>query len=145
VGEVFNVNGAERLTWSEYFRALNAALGLPELVPARPAASHLSAHLMQPVRGFAKFLLAHGQQQIMALYQRYGWAKALMRRAEGMIRKTPTPGEFALLRRRASFPSAKAEARLGWKPVFSMRDGVELSAAWLRHHGYAPAAGPRRG
>lgn len=145
VGEIFNVNGPERPTWSEYFRALNAAMGLPELVPARPVASHLSAHLMRPVRGLAKFALAHGQKQIMALYQRYDWAKAIMRIAEGAIRKTPTTGEFSLLRRNVSFSTAKAEARLGWKPVFSMRDGVELSAAWLRHHGYAPAAGQPRG
>lgn len=140
VGEAFNVNGAERPTWSEYFRALNDAMELPELVSARPAASHLTAHLMQPVRTLAKFLLAHRQAQIMGLYQRYDWARVVMRRAEALIRKAPTTREIALLRREVSYPTARAEARLGWRPVFSLRDGVELSAAWLRHHGFAPAA-----
>ena len=47
---------------------------------------------MMPVRGLAKFLLAHFEAQIMSLYQRSSLAKKAMVFAEQMIRKTPTTG-----------------------------------------------------
>src|SRR5262245_7696606 len=63
-GEVFNVNGPDRPTWSQYFRALNAAMELPELVTARPMTSHLSARLMQPVRSAAKFAMRSEERRV---------------------------------------------------------------------------------
>jgi len=136
IGEAFNVNGPEQPSWNEYLTALNAALGLPPLRPQSSATSHLSARLMQPVRASAKFLLAHCGDAVKALYDRYAIAKAGMRFAEKLIKRTPTVGEFGLLGRRASFPTTKAETRLGYAPNFPMADGIALSVAWLRHHGY---------
>jgi nucleoside-diphosphate-sugar epimerase len=136
IGQTFNVNGPEQPSWNEYLAALNAALGLPPLRPQSTATSHLSARLMSPVRASAKFLLAHCGDAIKSLYERYAIAKAGMRFAERMIKKTPTVGEFGLLGRTASFPTTKAETRLGYAPKFSMTDGIALSVAWLRHHGY---------
>lgn len=136
VGQAFNVNGLERPTWNAYFQALNAALGLPPLQGQSAATSHLSAQLMRPVRATAKGLMAHFEPQIMGIYQRYDWAKTLMKGAEGMIRKTPTTAEFDMLRREVSFGTGKIQSRLDWQPRFSMNDGIALSASWLRHHGY---------
>jgi nucleoside-diphosphate-sugar epimerase len=138
VGEAFNVNGAERPTWNEYFHALNDAMGLPPLRSQRVVTSHLSAQVMRPVRTTAKFLLARFEAPIMTLYQRSDLARSLMRGAEGLIRKTPSPAEFSMLGRTVSFSSAKLEARLGWRPRFPLDDGVALSVGWLRHHGYVP-------
>ena len=136
VGQVFNVSGPEQPSWNEYLAALNAALGLPPLRPQSSATSHLSAHLMAPVRASAKFLLANFGDAVKALYDRYALAKTVMRFAERTIKKTPTTGEFGLLGRSVRFPITKAETRLGYAPKFSMADGIELSVAWLRHHGY---------
>ena len=91
---------------------------------------------MAPVRASAKFLLAHCGDMIKALYDRYAIAKTVMRFAERTIKKTPSMGEFGLLGRTASFPTTKAETQLGYAPKFSMTDGIALSVAWLRHHGY---------
>jgi hypothetical protein len=91
---------------------------------------------MAPVRTSAKFLMAHCGDAIKALYDRYAIAKTVMRFAERTIKKTPTVGEFELLGRTASFPTAKVETRLGYAPEISMTDGIALSVAWLRHHGY---------
>ncbi len=135
-GEIFNVNGPEPPSWNEYLAALNAALGLPPLRSQSRAASHASARLMAPVRASAKFLLAHCGDAIKALYDRYPLAKSAMRFAERTIKKTPTPGEFGFLSRTASFPTNKAQSRLGYAPKFSMAEGIALSVAWLRHHGY---------
>jgi predicted dehydrogenase/nucleoside-diphosphate-sugar epimerase len=143
VGEAFNINGGERPTWQEYFDTLNAELGLQPLVTSSPTASRLSAGAMQPVRSTAKFLLSHFEDRIMSIYQRSDVAKALMLRAEGMIRKTPTTAEFGMLGRTASYATEKAARMLGYKPRFSMADGAKRSAQWLRHHGYVGETSPR--
>lgn len=137
-GEAFNVNGPERPSWQAYFEALNAALGLPPLRSQSATTSHASAQVMRPVRATAKFLLARFDEPIMALYRRSDLAKRLMKGAEGVIRKAPTPAELGMLRREVSFATRKAQERLGWRPAFPMTDGIAQSAAWLRHHGYVP-------
>jgi nucleoside-diphosphate-sugar epimerase len=59
-----------------------------------------------------------------------------MKGAEAAIRQSPTQGEFLLYGRVADFPTDKAAAHLGYRPRFSMADGIDLSVRWLRHHGY---------
>lgn len=132
----FNVNGPDRPTWNEYFHALNDSLDLPPLRPPRPAASRLSARAMQPVRSTAKLLLRRFDRQIMAVYQRSALAKQMMQGAEGVIARTPTPAELEMTRRRVSYAIEKAERHLGWRPRFALSRGLELTTAWLRHHGY---------
>ncbi|MBI4502651.1 MAG: NAD-dependent epimerase/dehydratase family protein [Gemmatimonadetes bacterium] len=139
-GEAFNVNGPERPTWNQYFHALNDAMGLPPLVAQPAARARLTALAVQPVRRSAKIMLKHFQPQIMAAYQRYDWAKVVMKRAEGIIRKTPSPSEFPMYRRRASYSTQKAEQVLGWRPQVAMSNGVRLAADWLRHQGLVTGA-----
>jgi nucleoside-diphosphate-sugar epimerase len=136
IGQTFIVNGEERPTWNEYFHALNDALGLPPLRPASAMRSRMKAGVMMPVRKTAKFVLKRFQPLVMRTYQRSKLAKRLMRRAETAIRNAPTTGEFDLYSRRASYEGRKARELLSFQPAFSMRDGVELSVAWLRDHQY---------
>ncbi|MDB4870288.1 MAG: oxidoreductase [Gemmatimonadales bacterium] len=136
IGQTFIVNGGERPTWSEYFHALNDALGLPPLRPASALRSQLKAGLMMPVRKTAKFILKKFQPLVMRVYQRSKVAKALMRNAEVAIKNSPTGAEFDLYSLRASYEERKAREMLGYRPAFSMQDGVELSVAWLRDHQY---------
>jgi nucleoside-diphosphate-sugar epimerase len=143
-GEAFNVNGPDRPTWAEYFAALNLALALPPLRSQSAAASHLSATAMAPVRAMAKWMMKRFDAPIMALYLRSDLAKNLMKSAEGLIRKTPSSAELGQLGRRVSFGTRKLEERLGWRPRFPLADGIALSAAWLRHHGYVPDGDARR-
>lgn len=138
IGEAFNVNGSERPSWNEYFSALNDAMGLAALRPQNAATSHLSAHLMAPVRATAKLLMARFEEPIMSLYTRSPLAKTVMKIAEGMIKKTPTTAEFTMFSRSVSFSTHKAEELLGYRPAFSMAEALPLSVAWLRHNGYAP-------
>jgi nucleoside-diphosphate-sugar epimerase len=136
VGETFIINGSERPTWSEYFHALNDALGLPPLQPASAMRSRLKAGLMLPVRKSAKLVLKKFQPLVLRIYQRSNAAKFVMRRAEAAIRNSPTPAEFDLYSRRVSYDESKAREKLGFRPMFSMRDGVALSVAWLRDQRY---------
>jgi nucleoside-diphosphate-sugar epimerase len=136
VGEAFNVNGGERVTWYQYFEVLNDAMGLATLTPKSSVYSRSAAWAMMPVRKTAKLLLQRFEAPIMALYQRSAAAKRLMRLAEHAIRTTPTTAEFRLYSRQAYFRTDKAERLLGFDPLFSMREGIALSMAWLRHHRY---------
>jgi nucleoside-diphosphate-sugar epimerase len=136
VGEAFNVNGGERPTWYQYFVALNGAMGLPEPIEQSTAASWLSAWVMKPIRSSSKFLLNHFQNQIVAVYKSSALARKAMRRAERVVRRSPTPVELRLYSKQAWYPTAKAARLLGYKPQFSMAEGVQLSVAWLRHHGF---------
>jgi nucleoside-diphosphate-sugar epimerase len=136
VGKTFIVNGSERPTWNEYFEALNDALGLPPLTPASPLRSRIKAGVMLPVRRTAKFILKRFQPFVLSVYQRSRIAKSIMRRAETAIRNSPTHAEFELYSLRVLYDGDHARDTLGFEPVFSMRDGIELSVAWLRDHQY---------
>ena len=132
VGEAFNVNGPDRVTWNQYFEALNAALGNPPLARESVVRARLRAGLMQPVRKGAKLALKRFQRPIMAAYQRSRIAQRIMKSAETRIRQTPSPAEFSLYSRTAHYDNSKAAAVLGYTPRFTMSEGVALSAAWLR-------------
>jgi len=135
VGETFNVNGAEWPTWFEYFTALNAQMGLPPIAAESAALSFVHAWAMKPARDAAKFALRRFKPQIMALYQRSSLARWSTKRAEATFRVAPTPGEFRLYGRTATYPTAKAHRLLGYRPRFSLAEGLRLSAGGLRHHG----------
>lgn len=142
INEAYNINGPELgITWNQYFDALNGALGFPPLKAQGKASARTASAVMQPVRQAAKFLLKRWQKPILDLYKRNAIAKVVMRKAESVIRQTPTVAEYDLYSRDLSFPITKAQQLLGYQPVFTMADGVALSAAWLRHHRYVPPAG----
>jgi nucleoside-diphosphate-sugar epimerase len=136
VGRTFIINGGERPTWNDYFHALNDALGLPPLTPASALRSRMKAGMMLPVRKTAKLVLKRFQPLILRVYQRSNVAKFLMRRAETAIRNSPTPAEFDLYSLRVSYEERSAREMLAYRPAFSMRDGIELSVAWLRDQQY---------
>jgi nucleoside-diphosphate-sugar epimerase len=91
---------------------------------------------MLPVRKTAKFVLKRFQPLVLRVYQRSKIAKSIMRRAETAIRNSPTHAEFELYSLRVSYDGNHAREKLGFQPAFSMREGVDLSVAWLRDHQY---------
>lgn len=135
VSDTFNVNGPDSPTWSAYFRALNDAMGLPPLRVVSRGRSHLLASAMSPVRKTAKWILRQAPGLVMGLYQRSALARRVMKGAESAIKQTPTAGEFKLYSLEARFPALKAERLLGYRPAFSMDDGIAFSVQWLHHHG----------
>lgn len=131
-GQAFNVNGPDRVTWNEYFEALNSALGNPPLTRESAARARFRAGLMQPVRKGAKLALKRFQKPIMAVYQRSRLAQSIMKGAEARIRQTPSPAEFTLYSRTAYYANDRAADVLGYRPRFAMGEGVALSAQWLK-------------
>jgi nucleoside-diphosphate-sugar epimerase len=144
VGEIFNINGPEFPTWFEYFVALNRGMGLPPIEAKSTFGSQVAAWGMKPVRAGAKFALAKFGDQIMSVYKSSELAKKVMKGAEGAIRKAPTTGEFELYSKVISFPNAKAERLLGYRPAVDMEEGVRRSVAWLKHSGFMDGGRPVR-
>lgn len=139
LNEAYNINGPELdITWNRYFDALNGALGLPPLKAQDRTTARVMTAVMQPVRTVAKAALKRFQEPILDLYKRSAVAKVVMKRAESMIRSTPTTGEYDMYSRKVTIPTTKAERLLGYRPVFNMAEGVELSAGWLKHHRFVP-------
>jgi nucleoside-diphosphate-sugar epimerase len=144
-GEAFNINGAERPTWNEYFHALNDAMGLPRIEQKSSTRARFSALAVQPVRKSAKLVLNHFKPQIMALAQRSDAARALMKRVEHLVRTTPAPAEFTVYSRRTSFSTEKAERLLGYKPRFPLARALPLTAAWLKQNGFVTSTLAKNG
>lgn len=136
IGEAFNVNGAEILTWARYLEAFGAALGVTDTVSSGRWSTNLRSLAMTPVRNTAKWALRRFEAPIRGLYKRSGMIQRVMGGMESAIRQTPTRAEYRLLRRQASFPIDKARRLLGYEPRFSLARGMVPTVAWLRHHGF---------
>lgn len=136
VGEAFNVNGEERLTWWEYLNHLSGAIGLPPLNGARPLSQRVRFVALARMRSLARRVLGQFEGPIRALYRSNVVAQRLMQRGERMLRSVPSADERHLLRRKVFFPVGKARALLGYRSRFPVSSGVGLSVAWLRHHGF---------
>lgn len=134
IGQAFNVNGPERLSWNEYLERFNRALGLPPLEPRSVGKTRLRARLMSFVRAGAKFLLGRFQPQIQRLYTSSHLAKRLMKSSEQSLRLTPTPAELKLYRRRAFYVAERARTQLGYQPRYPLDRGLATSLEWLNHH-----------
>lgn len=135
VGEAFNINGPDMITWNQYFQRFSAALGLPELNTIEPTSSKLHSAIMQPVRSSARYILNHFGGPVMGVAARFRVAKEAMKRAERAIRMTPTLAELSLYNRDAFYLTSKAQNMLGYSPRFDVDTGLRLSISWLDHHG----------
>jgi nucleoside-diphosphate-sugar epimerase len=135
VGEAFNLNGPEMITWNQYFQRLNAALGLPELSTINPSGSRLRAAILQPVKSSARFVLNHLESPLKKAYERSRGARAVMQLAEKSIKTTPSFTDLNLYNRNAVYLTSKARDMLGYRPRFDVDAGLQMSVAWLNHLG----------
>jgi nucleoside-diphosphate-sugar epimerase len=135
VGEAFNINGPEMITWNQYFQRFSAALGLPELNTIEPTSSELRSAIMKPVRSSARYILNHFGDLVMGVAARFRVVREAMKRAEKTIRMTPTLAELSLYNRDAFYLASKAQNMLGYSPRFDVDTGLQMSIRWLDHHG----------
>lgn len=136
-GQAFNVNGPEVVTWQDYFDGLNQALGYPPLPRPGTLRSRVSSLAAAPVKKLAKVTVSRFQEPVMRVYRSSRRARTLMKGVEGILRRAPSPAEFDLYSRGATYPIDKAAQALGFTPSVSVPEGVRLSAAWALHEGIA--------
>jgi nucleoside-diphosphate-sugar epimerase len=135
VGEAFNLNGPETITWNEYSQRLNAAIGLPELKVISPSGSKSRAAIMGTIKSSAKLILNHFEGPLKKLYERCYEARAVMQFVEKSIKTTASLSELNSYNRRGIIVSSKAKEILGFNPRFDVDAGIQLSVSWLKHLG----------
>jgi nucleoside-diphosphate-sugar epimerase len=135
IGEAFNLNGPERITWNQYFQKFNTALGLPDLRVVQPGSAKFRSIMMESVRASAKFALAHFQGPLKGISQRFMLARKLMKSAEKSIKTTPRLEDLSLFNRNAVYLKRKAQQVLGYQPRFDLDKGLEMSVRWLEYVG----------
>lgn len=135
VGETFNLSGPQTMTWNQYFREFNAALGLPNLRVIDPISAQLRAAAMRPLRSLGKFTLKHFTSPLRRLSQDHSEARRLLRYAERRMRTAPRIEELDLYSRQAVYLIDKAKDVLGYSPQYQVEKGLELTAQWLRNVG----------
>ena len=132
-GEAFNVNGGEIVSWNEYFRRLNAALGLPPLRIISPSGSRRMARVTDPLRNIARAALRGYKNQLTWAYQHSAPLKRLMRAGETMLKNTPSSAELEHFGTQVVVSIEKAERLLGYHPTVGLDEGLRMSARWLMH------------
>jgi nucleoside-diphosphate-sugar epimerase len=137
IGEAFNLNGPDRLTWNQYFQRFNEALGLPELRAIEPEGARLRAALIEPVRTAAKFVRNHFEKPIKKVAASYRPAKQLMKYVEQTMKTSARLTDFGLFSRQAFYTASKVQELIGFKPRFDVEMGLQLTISWLRQVGLA--------
>ncbi|MBP0447233.1 NAD-dependent epimerase/dehydratase family protein [Roseomonas sp. SSH11] len=117
-GRAFNVNGAETMSWDEWFSRLGAAIGAPPLREIPPGRMRALSLLSLPIKAAARL--------------RPGLA------ADWLL-GAPARSEIALFGLKATYPTDAARAALGWVPRVGVEEGLRDSVAWLKSGRPSPA------
>jgi nucleoside-diphosphate-sugar epimerase len=135
IGEVFNLNGSELLTWNQYFQKFNAALGLPELKVIESGDAKLKAALIEPLRTVAKFARDHFGKLIKNVASKNKTTKQLLKQLEKNMKTAPRLEDFNLFNREVVYSSTKAHNLLGFNPAVDLEEGLKLTIPWLKQIG----------
>jgi nucleoside-diphosphate-sugar epimerase len=135
VGQVFNINGPEIVTWNYYFEAFNQYLGMPPLIEQSNSRAKLMVRALAPVRDIGKYALKHHATQLQWLARKSKTLKRIMQDAESTLKYTPNQDELTLYGLDATYLTTKAERIFGFQSAVGVDDGLAMSALWLRHMG----------
>jgi len=134
--ETFNISGLDPVTWAEFFDRFSSTIGLPLHKPKSFWQAYFRAYTISPVRKVARQIMNTHPEVVLTTTSRWPLLKGIARYTEKQIRSTPSAGELALYKRNAVYSIDKAKSSLGYLPKFDLNRGLQLNAAWLRHHGY---------
>lgn len=136
VGEAFNANGPDAITWNEYFQRMAQAMGVGPLDDSGQLSSRITSLVMDPTKRVAKWALDRFGDQIMGIYERFDLAKKIMKRTEGAMKTAPSADELKLYSRKMRFCTGKSKNTLGHNSHYHLDATLPLTAKWLKHHGF---------
>lgn len=136
IGQAFNVNGPEIITWNEYFRRFNQKLGLPELKKIKISEANLKTFMMIPVRFIGKIVKNYFLGTVKKVSEKFPVLKKLMLRIEHKLKITPVKDEFKLYTRETYFSYAKSKDFLKFVPKISIDEGLNITKDWINKNGY---------
>jgi len=144
VGEAFNVNGPEIITWNELFLRLNAALHLPELRKISASRACLNATMMNLTRSILssiKALMGESLKKYLIGGTRRTAMGQVADSARLSVQRAVTLHDLKhLYNLNAIYVATKAQKTLGYHPIYNVDTGLQLSVAWLVHHGFVSVA-----
>ena len=134
-GRAFNVNGPEIVSWNEYFRRLNASLGLPELKVIGEGRAGALVRAMEPVRSLGGLVKRRFLGPVKAVAERVGPVDALMRSLEHRAKTTPSSDELRLFSRDVLYSDELARSTLPCCPDTDLEQGLAGTREWVRYLG----------
>ncbi len=133
VGEVFNLNGPEMISWNEYFVRLNEALGLAPLRAIAPAKSRLRSRIITPLKSAARFMLNNYGGTIRTMYRKYPMVQRIMKKTEQSMKTTPSTAELGAFGRKPVYSIEKLKNVLDFQPKTSVATALTMNSRWLMH------------
>jgi nucleoside-diphosphate-sugar epimerase len=134
IGEAFNINGPEKVTWNDYFKQFGAALKIPDFKEISKRRSTAKSTFKGVIKPAADFIGKHYGGFILKTGSKIGLGNEI-ENLRSFLSATPTNYELELFSRRAYYTYEKASNRLGYSPRFDLTIGLQLSIKWLSHVG----------
>jgi nucleoside-diphosphate-sugar epimerase/predicted dehydrogenase len=135
IGQAFNINGPETVSWNEYFKRFNSKMGLPPLRTIKSRHAGFRTALVEPVRRLGGFVRSNFMAPVRFITEYVPVADRFMRGLEHSVKMTFSKDEFMLLNKKAFFSGKKSENLLGFIPKISVDDGLEETLMWLKEQG----------
>jgi nucleoside-diphosphate-sugar epimerase len=133
VGQAFNMNGSDNISWNDYFQRFNEALQLPPLLTMSPAKVKGTSGFMAPIKTAARYVLKHHEKIITKMYQRSLILQKAMKIVEQKMKTSPGNEELSMFGRKVHYGISKAESMLGFVPDYHVNEGLAMSVEWLKH------------
>ncbi len=136
VGQAFNINGNEKLTWNEYFRQFNRILGMPPLDIIRCSKTRIQTLISEPVRVTGRIVRAHFMTPMVKLAMHSSAINTALRRTESTLKILPSGKQLVLYSKKAVFSPEKARDLTGYEVAFPLERGLEITGQWLVQQGF---------
>jgi nucleoside-diphosphate-sugar epimerase len=135
VGQAFNINGPDKVTWNDYFKQLATSLRIPELKCLSKTESMVKSSTLSLLKPAAAFVGGHYGHIILRTGSKLGLEKRI-EKLRSFLKTTPSNFELALYGRKAYYSYEKATKILGYSPQYDLLTGMDLSVKWLAHEGH---------
>jgi nucleoside-diphosphate-sugar epimerase len=139
IGEAFNINGPEVITWNEYFRRFNSLLNLPDLKEISSFRARFKAISRNVFRATMKLIQNSMTQQMVRRMIGSTRRTAVGRMADSARSSVGLAVELhelnQLYPRKAIYVTNKAQNMLGYHPKYDVNTSLKLSIEWMEHHG----------
>jgi len=137
IGEAFNINGPEVITWNDYFSRFSRGLGLTASGASDSRGALLVSGVMEPVRMLGSYVKRNHLARVKTVAARFDLAKRWMKRTEQKLKATPSLGDLAFFSRDVVYATRKAEELLGFVPRFGADEGIRITNEWIRQQGFS--------
>lgn len=138
VGEAFNMNGPEMVSWNDYFQRFNDKMDLPPFKLKGDSAAEFHGLLMQPLRHAGRLVKNYYMGPVKKLANNFPLVKVIMKKAEYNLRATASPETLKLYKREVVYDMEKSKRLLGFVPETSLDKGLTLTCQWLSQQGLLP-------